>query len=852
MSSFAGFKNLNFLVAVVLLFISSCDGKSGTVLNCGNKFLDPGEECDGNQFRYSDCESAGFTSGSLSCNSDCTIDFSQCLPQNPLCGNNTVDEDEECDGTEFQGLSCTDFGYQSGLLKCLPSCNFDISNCYGNCPDECLLGEKRCQDNKIIVCSASSDCNGWVKSEDCTLQSAICIDDGYGNAVCASGCQYPCTIEGISSCSDDGASRKVCTRNDENECLGWTFESCGDYTCIELDESNSICDLPCESSCDPENISLKCEGSQIWNCTEVVTDCYQWTLHQSCDENFTCSPVNFSCIPQGSGNTCSDPMIVSSVPFHLYGSNFNADFTDDLTSDATPYSEGCILPTSGSELWLEIIPDENDILWIENTGSHPLNISIKTECTADCIASSPNNIIYRVPSMDPVYVYFESWDGAYTSPYNINISTVDNLTEGSECTANPGEGVCEEGTICIVDYTSTTSRRCTWVFEGNSCEKAMETPSGIFTSNFQGLTDDWDAGIFEDSDVDAFFSFTPSTDATFQISLENTGFLTNLYVASDCSNSSSVLFSQQSSGDISTELYLVSGTPVYIIAEKSNPPYVKENPYSFNIRIMEIATTETSLCSDLMDNDLDGFIDCDDSDCFGTENCETELNCDDLMDNDLDGLTDCDDPDCILNESCVEKHGIYEIFTADGTSVDLTGYTLTFTPSGLFDYTLSVTEDATVLSRDIVDSIPVYDDEVISLDLPFEFTFYGFNYSRVYISSNGFISFTMPESSLPFESDVLLFTYHIIAVFWDDLNRISSGDQFDILTGNDDNEGDFWGITFLTREYNNSANILHAQLLLYADGRIKMSFQDVSVSDGLTGISSPGGGEIPPPTNLVP
>jgi len=54
-----------------------------------------------------------------------------------------------------------------------------------------------------------------------------------------------------------------------------------------------------------------------------------------------------------------------------------------------------------------------------------------------------------------------------------------------------------------------------------------------------------------------------------------------------------------------------------------------------------------SKCSDLIDNDNDGAIDCADSDCSSQSFCEvTETLCNDGFDNDGDGLIDGADPDC--------------------------------------------------------------------------------------------------------------------------------------------------------------------------------------------------------------
>jgi hypothetical protein len=61
------------------------------------------------------------------------------------------------------------------------------------------------------------------------------------------------------------------------------------------------------------------------------------------------------------------------------------------------------------------------------------------------------------------------------------------------------------------------------------------------------------------------------------------------------------------------------------------------------------------VCSDGLDNDCDGFVDCADSDCSADPACApicmAEV-CNDGLDNDCDGFVDCADPDCSANPAC--------------------------------------------------------------------------------------------------------------------------------------------------------------------------------------------------------
>jgi hypothetical protein len=52
------------------------------------------------------------------------------LPYTPECGNDIIDEGEQCDGFNLGGFTCSSFpGYNSGDLGCNESCSYDVGQC---------------------------------------------------------------------------------------------------------------------------------------------------------------------------------------------------------------------------------------------------------------------------------------------------------------------------------------------------------------------------------------------------------------------------------------------------------------------------------------------------------------------------------------------------------------------------------------------------------------------------------------------------------------------------------------------------------------------------------------------------
>ncbi len=187
------------------------------------------------------------------------------------CGNGVLDAGEECDGTEFGGLTCSDFSCSGGSLSCDSSCKIDPSGCTGCaafCGDgTCDAGEdcNACPaDCPSFPISGASCGNGLCEAgdgEDCTTCAADCngVQGGKpsGRFCCGFGGTNPVGC-GDAACTTGGFS---CT---ETPVGGGSSTCCGDLTC-EAPEDSFNCELDCgplpvcnDGGCDPGEDSCSC------------------------------------------------------------------------------------------------------------------------------------------------------------------------------------------------------------------------------------------------------------------------------------------------------------------------------------------------------------------------------------------------------------------------------------------------------------------------------------------------------------------------------------------------------------------------------------------------------------------
>jgi len=242
--------------------------------------------------------------------SDCTAN---------ICGDGNAAGTEECDGADLNGAACSDIGCTSGTPTCLTDCTLDYSACGGcpacdndgtceagedctSCANDCptftggaVCGNNVCETAAGEDClSCSSDCNGKQNGRE---SRRYCCGDGDGQ-------------------SPVGCNDSRCT-SDINTCTSTPTGSacCGDLLC-EGSETSANCEIDCGADpcgnliCEPGfgEDSCTCPG----DCGPPAgseTSCGDGT-DNDCDGNVDCNDSDCNGVPPcpdcvTAGGSCS-------------------------------------------------------------------------------------------------------------------------------------------------------------------------------------------------------------------------------------------------------------------------------------------------------------------------------------------------------------------------------------------------------------------------------------------------------------------------------------------------------------------------------------------------------------------
>ena len=284
--------------------LAGCDGYNTAGCDiqqvCGNGTIEGLEQCDGDTLGTASCETAGFHTGTVSCNADCTLNTSGCYQ---YCGDGIRNGLEDCDGNAMGAESCASLGYYFGTLTCDATCNYSTESCFQHCGDGIINGTEECDGNDL----AGQDCfdfghySGSLSCDaDCNIDTSTCAGicgDGVRNgfeacdgndfatATCAgfgfAGGSLTCDA---STCTIDTDSCDICITGQYN-CYGNTVQYC-DTTGASNQWANTatVCSAAAGQACDP--INGNCRTLPVTGTAAVTGTYYQYAVFLSSSSAF--------------------------------------------------------------------------------------------------------------------------------------------------------------------------------------------------------------------------------------------------------------------------------------------------------------------------------------------------------------------------------------------------------------------------------------------------------------------------------------------------------------------------------------------------------------------------------------
>lgn len=97
-------------------------GGSLNPITCGNGLKEGSEACDGTDLGGQTCLSQGFASGTLTCATNCNSVVTTSCVSASTCGNNIKETGEVCDGTDINSATCSSLGFSTGTVTCASNC----------------------------------------------------------------------------------------------------------------------------------------------------------------------------------------------------------------------------------------------------------------------------------------------------------------------------------------------------------------------------------------------------------------------------------------------------------------------------------------------------------------------------------------------------------------------------------------------------------------------------------------------------------------------------------------------------------------------------------------------------------
>ena len=208
---------------------------------------------------------------------------------------------------------------------------------------------------------------------------------------------------------------------------------------------------------------------------------------------------------------------------------------------------------------------------------------------------------------------------------------------------------CAADMACMGETCDTAIPLDEGIGWGEADDGLVVVANGDTTNNLNDFDFDCDGDGTQGKDLAYTFTLTETMGVELTYDFTNSGEWEQFFLGTDCTDLG-VLACAHTTGAPATipMMELAPGT-YFVIADGDDS--MDDGPFTLTVTLTKIATTETD-CTDGIDNELDGFVDCCDDECAADAACLAETMCGDGADNDCDGVADCADADCAGDLAC--------------------------------------------------------------------------------------------------------------------------------------------------------------------------------------------------------
>ncbi|MBU1069911.1 SUMF1/EgtB/PvdO family nonheme iron enzyme [Myxococcota bacterium] len=386
---------------------SDFDLSNCTLVNeCGDGAVQSGngEVCDGENLNGQSCVTRGYYEGTLACLSHCmAFDETQCRYS---CGDATIQAayGEVCDGANLAGETCQSRGYYSGTLACNSNCTgFNVTGCAGYC------GDSSVQTANNEVCDGNN-----LNSQTCVFQgyyggtltcSTNCLT--FGLAGCIS----------VGRCGDDTIQAGYGEICDNYNLNGQTCSSRGYYggalacgsTCTAFNETACAAVGKCGDGAIQASYGEVCDGANMNGETCETRGYYGGTL--ACNPNC----LLFTTTDCASVGRCGDGIVQTAFGEECDGADLNGETCADaalgLPYGALACGSDCRLVTTGCRAdFVTLVDVPGGTFQRDATPTNLSTVSAfrmsETEITREQFSAvmgvDPSNLSYSTGVNDPV------------------------------------------------------------------------------------------------------------------------------------------------------------------------------------------------------------------------------------------------------------------------------------------------------------------------------------------------------------------------------------------------------------------------------------------------------------------